>query len=105
MRNLIGKIAAGSAATALALLLAGCGSDSAANNSAVNNLGATELNVGDPAAVETLGNEAGNLGGDSGTLPAATSNSAGTPPADVPADSTDVGGDTGGNAGAAINGM
>jgi len=105
MRNPIARLAAGAAAISAALALAACGSDTAANNSALDNQGATELNVGDPSAVETLGNAAGNIGSDAGTPPA-PSNTAGTTPADVPADSTDnVGGDTGGNAGEAINGM
>lgn len=105
MRNPIARLAAGTAAMAAALALAGCGGGSEANDGAANNVGATELNVGDPAAVETIGNGTGNQGTDAGILPA-PSNSAGTPPADVPADGTgDVGGDTGGNAGEAINGM
>jgi hypothetical protein len=106
MRNPIASLAAGTAAITAALALAGCGSDGAANNSAANNLSATELNVGDPAAVEIIGNGTGTQGTDAGIQPAAPANSAGTPPADVPVDGPgSVGGDTGGNAGEAINGM
>ena len=105
MRNPIARLAACAATLSAALALAACGSDGGANNSAADNNAATELNVGDPSAVETIGNAADAPGTDA-TLPAAPSNSAGTTPADVPVDSTgSVGGDTGGNAGEAINGM
>jgi hypothetical protein len=99
MRHPIGRLAVTAGA---ALTLAACGSDDAADNAAAaNNIVANELsNVGDPAAVEMIGN-AGDPA-PSAAPPAAN----GSVPADAPADGTgDVGGDTGGNAGAAINGM
>lgn len=108
MRHLIGKLATGAIVAATALAVAGCGGDGAANNAATGNAGATQLNVGDPAAVETIGN-AGGGNAATGTPPP-TSNPTGDgappPPADTPVEGPgDVGGDTGGNSGAAINGM
>jgi hypothetical protein len=101
MRHSIAKLVAGTLVAGSALALAACGSDSAGNNAAANNFTANELgNVGDPAAVEMIGN-AGNE-----AMPAAPANGVAPPPTDVPMDSPgDVGGDMGGNTGAAINGM
>ncbi|MEA3017809.1 MAG: hypothetical protein QOI38_2531, partial [Sphingomonadales bacterium] len=71
MRNLIGKLAAGSMIAGATLLVAACGGGgSEANNAADTNLGNADLgNLGDPSAVETLGNGSdatGNAGAGAG---------------------------------------
>lgn len=97
------------AAIAAALLVAACGSDDLANRSADNALdNASFGNAADPSAIETIGNggsagsvEASGVDRSSGAAPAPPGPANGTQETDPnpPAgrDSTDVGGDMGGN--------
>ncbi len=105
------KSAAGALLAGTALLLAACGGGEA-DNAADNVVFDTDFgNLGDPSAVETMGNAVDPAvetnGTDAGTGPASDGTAPPPPAPDgQPAGPADVGGDMGGNAaGGTANGM